>query len=431
MYFVTDDHFYTIARAFNKRYDVDITEFIKNRADGAEIGSSLKAQFKRQVMDGIKPLIKAENMLKRWGISHKPQIEFISKINRYDAVYCNSQFFQTDYDQYISSYGDYPYDAKHNNMREYYSNPMQYKSHLWGSSMLLSQPNYWLPHNWCNIGNFKSYQDELLNIMAHCWYSDTLPTITLEWFDHSKGASYYAYGNSCLWGQYKSFGRALDGVVETVLLEPNNNGYGSRAFLIRNNKFVVIFNGYGILADNQAKIDVLKQLGYDLPNNKLKIYKKWGHAEYRYDGIEFLNGNVTPYFNGDVVLLLILAEDSDVSPIFLEGDDCCPNCGHCYGNCDCVTCGCCGDTFSVYDMTYIEHLDQSICSYCLDRHYTYCDICNEWHHDDDCTNGMCNTCYNENYFACAQCLDDVHFDNVYQHNDEFYCLTCYQDLTES
>ena len=65
------------------------------------------------------------------------------------------------------------------------------------------------------------------------------------------------------------------------------------------------------------------------------------------------------------------------------------------------------DLYTVYDR---NGNPRQVCEHCLDRYYTECDRCGEWHENDDTTrvdNGdyVCQNCLREYYSECAECSE--------------------------
>ena len=52
---------------------------------------------------------------------------------------------------------------------------------------------------------------------------------------------------------------------------------------------------------------------------------------------------------------------------------------------------------------------ENVCADCLDRRYTLCDDCNDYHWSDDVTKidgrDVCDDCKADRYFECAECGD--------------------------
>ena len=66
--------------------------------------------------------------------------------------------------------------------------------------------------------------------------------------------------------------------------------------------------------------------------------------------------------------------------------------------------------------------DDYICDDCLERYYTYCDICEEYHYNSDVhrvkdENGdwinVCEDCLDEKYVVCQHCGEYVYADCTY------------------
>lgn len=129
------------------------------------------------------------------------------------------------------------------------------------------------------------------------------------------------------------------------------------------------------------------------------------------------------------------------------GDVACPNCGNhndfCSENVVCCSCDdsffcdCCedrmnGESYEVYncwgDAIYV-------CEYCRDEYYSYCDACEEYHHDDNMTTTedgyrYCEDCLDTNAFYCDKCECWYRDYERHNHKGQSLCSCCYKDTLE-
>lgn len=94
-------------------------------------------------------------------------------------------------------------------------------------------------------------------------------------------------------------------------------------------------------------------------------------------------------------------------------------------------------------MTYIGHNDY-VCEDCLHANYTYCDECEEYHHNDYINRAInqhgndiyvCDSCIDNFYILCEDCHSIyVHEDNavhVHRNGEEIQvCPNCADDYKE-
>ena len=90
------------------------------------------------------------------------------------------------------------------------------------------------------------------------------------------------------------------------------------------------------------------------------------------------------------------------------------------------------EKFADHDLCPMESVDGDICQECLDNHYSQCDGCKKWIHDENSTyiqhlnKTVCEKCM-ENYSSCTTCGMIEHFENVTYHDGEDYCSGCAAD----
>jgi hypothetical protein len=91
----------------------------------------------------------------------------------------------------------------------------------------------------------------------------------------------------------------------------------------------------------------------------------------------------------------------------------------------------CDDCGRYYDETTTVSGGDRVCNNCLESHYTLCDICEEWEHDnhieflshDD--SYVCDSCAPSELTSCSNCQCDIIADR-HAHDDEgnYYCDDC-------
>ena len=101
-----------------------------------------------------------------------------------------------------------------------------------------------------------------------------------------------------------------------------------------------------------------------------------------------------------------------------------------------ITCGSCGRIISATSATLVNielEDEQYLCSECLEDCFQ-CGHCghfytqrHEWASDDDFA--VCNRCQ-DHYDICSSCSNILSRNSVYYYNNEPYCETCYDDVTE-
>jgi hypothetical protein len=105
--------------------------------------------------------------------------------------------------------------------------------------------------------------------------------------------------------------------------------------------------------------------------------------------------------------------------------------------CDCVTyCEICEEYELNENCTYINCEDRYVCEYCLDRHYSYCDECGEYfpsesvHYIDSADKCVCDGCLEWGYRRCDECGEYFPEDEVHEEDGETLCDECYQKRNE-
>ncbi len=84
--------------------------------------------------------------------------------------------------------------------------------------------------------------------------------------------------------------------------------------------------------------------------------------------------------------------------------------------------------------TYIDNYGY-VCDYCLGEHFTYCDDCCEWFHNEKITHiensntDVCDRCLETgDYYYCENCGNYFHIDDVqYAEDGSCFCHDCYSD----
>ena len=97
---------------------------------------------------------------------------------------------------------------------------------------------------------------------------------------------------------------------------------------------------------------------------------------------------------------------------------------------ECNTCEDCGETMCE-DETYCIN-DSYLCRECVDENYTFCERCEEYCRNDDCTHiadkniYVCDYCADHHYNRCEDCND--YYESLTSINDEKYvCESCLDD----
>jgi hypothetical protein len=111
-----------------------------------------------------------------------------------------------------------------------------------------------------------------------------------------------------------------------------------------------------------------------------------------------------------------------------EGNLLCESCN------DTVYCSCCDRYISGRNTTVVDA--ETICNTCFNEYYSFCDSCQEYHHNDDMTQTkydgyICQSCLDDNYCYCQSCDEYVAIgnDNLIQTEDgNIYCSDCFEYL---
>lgn len=91
---------------------------------------------------------------------------------------------------------------------------------------------------------------------------------------------------------------------------------------------------------------------------------------------------------------------SDDDVVWINGDPYCRDC--------CSYCDCC-EEYHLGRSTWIRYSDTYVCDHCRNNYYTYCEICEEYVHNDDSyyiaeeDRYVCEDCLHEHYFYCEDC----------------------------
>ncbi len=104
---------------------------------------------------------------------------------------------------------------------------------------------------------------------------------------------------------------------------------------------------------------------------------------------------------------------------------------------DCVTwCEVCDEYHRNDDTTYIDHENRYVCNSCLDRHYTYCDCCEEYYYNEDTYyiegtgEDVCYNCREANYVRCDDCGEWFRPDQLHEGIGGEYYNSCIDDHRE-
>ena len=107
-----------------------------------------------------------------------------------------------------------------------------------------------------------------------------------------------------------------------------------------------------------------------------------------------------------------------------------PYCG------DCVTyCEVCGEYHHDDDTRYVEHENRYVCHRCLDRYYSYCEDCDDYYDSDDIyyiegeDRYVCRDCRDENYERCDGCGEWFRPDQLQEGDRGYYCESCIDSHT--
>lgn len=125
----------------------------------------------------------------------------------------------------------------------------------------------------------------------------------------------------------------------------------------------------------------------------------------------------------------------------------CCNCGCCLDEDDAINingnyyCEDCCNYCNYCDMDHIENETYVngygwICQSCLDDHFTYCEICHTYVHNDDSTyidetdQYVCNSCRNERFFECDECHEWHSNEYINEINGRHICDNCKEEKNE-
>ena len=116
-----------------------------------------------------------------------------------------------------------------------------------------------------------------------------------------------------------------------------------------------------------------------------------------------------------------------------KGYTVCEICGRDIEEEDAYTCDECGRTICGNCFTYIG--DDIICDDCLSERYTRCDICGEYHLNEEMTTddmnlNVCDRCFEEYYAECCECESIERRENMIwdEETQEWYCKDCYNRI---
>jgi hypothetical protein len=254
-------------------------------------------------------------------------------------------------------------------------------------------------------------------------------TQTFDW-----DAGDFGDDGSCFWSCHAAARDMLaeNGAYAIRFYEDKNgeDGY-ARAWLVRKNDYLVVFNGYGMETLRIARI-----LSAYLDN---AYYKRISLTNnYEESGTLYINGGGGFLVGSQQVVNNISSLD------FGWGDAyCCTECGDRvddeYRNNDgerfCETCfyeryqHCkdCGEILCEYEQ-YVY--DFSVyCNSCFDAFAAFCPLCGEATHNDDIhatpAGERCETCADRDFFKCAQCGEYEHTDIGADSGQ--YCEPCFED----
>lgn len=133
---------------------------------------------------------------------------------------------------------------------------------------------------------------------------------------------------------------------------------------------------------------------------------------------------------------------SENDAYYVENDYLCEYCAEYYT----ATCGTCGESYYLDNMTYLDHEEAYVCDYCLGEQYRRCEECGDYFYSDDLYHVkyayssyyyVCEDCLDEHYGRCEKCGDYFHNDDLHQvksANSYYYvckdCLDDYYDRCE-
>ena len=118
-------------------------------------------------------------------------------------------------------------------------------------------------------------------------------------------------------------------------------------------------------------------------------------------------------------------DEDDV--IWINGDVYCRDCCH-----YCEWC----DEYHMGSEYYVRNFGY-VCEHCIDRHFYYCDSCDEYVREDDaywieCENRyVCESCLDHYYSYCENCGEYFPDDDVREYNGLMLCNDCYEDRVEN
>ena len=93
----------------------------------------------------------------------------------------------------------------------------------------------------------------------------------------------------------------------------------------------------------------------------------------------------------------------------------------------------CGDYEYNLNTVYRRGEQIEVCDWCLERYYTLCDICGEYHLDEDIVStgdnyNVCQECFDEYFVYCEDCGEYVHRDNATMTADgSIVCERCLEN----
>ena len=93
----------------------------------------------------------------------------------------------------------------------------------------------------------------------------------------------------------------------------------------------------------------------------------------------------------------------------------------------------CGDLEYNLNTVHRRGEEIEVCDWCLERYYTLCDICGEYHLDDEITSTsdnytVCQECFDEYFVYCEDCGEHVHRDNATMTADgSIVCDSCLEN----
>lgn len=95
---------------------------------------------------------------------------------------------------------------------------------------------------------------------------------------------------------------------------------------------------------------------------------------------------------------------------------------------------CCADCEKEFEeeLPCLNDKGDGICQSCYDDNYFYCEHCDSVTHTDNKVysedGNICEHCYINDYVTCNECSDVINSENSYNHNDKYYCSNCYDNI---